>query len=438
MAIDAFVPPATDGGRGNDGTGATKPSGRAARPARPVLRAVVRMAAEVAAQPMRWLWNEQLALGKIAVVAGAANVGKSLLVTGDFAARVSVGADWPDGSACPIGDVLIASGYDGAADTIVPRLLEHGADLRRVHFLEGFADAAAEHAVSSGKGAHLLLTPGGLPLLERALRRLPEVKLIVFDPVSAFLDSGGNGTKARYVVAALQALAERCGAAFVLVAGLRDSAAKGRLAVVGPPALVSAARHLWVVARDHTAERPSTDSTDSTGSPQASSSQAGSPQASSSQASSPRASSGLRRLFMPARNNLGGESRGYAWEIIDGKVRWEAGQLERAGYFDPLVEEGRRSAGQRDAAATTFIADFLKDGPRGWAAVTQHGKAAGHKPGTLERVRAIVAETFKRRGQEGRWLWRLIGDDRTSSEGDIADFFGAGEIGLPNLDGPGF
>jgi len=34
--------------------------------------------------------------------------------------------------------VLIASGYDGAADTIVPRLLEHGADLRRVHFLEGF------------------------------------------------------------------------------------------------------------------------------------------------------------------------------------------------------------------------------------------------------------------------------------------------------------
>jgi len=53
-------------------------------------------------------------------------------------------------------------------------------------------------------------------------------------------------------------------------------------------------------------------------------------------------------------------------------------------------------------------------------------------------VRASVAETFKRKGQEGRWLWRLIGDDRTSSEGDIADFFGAGEIGLPNLAGPSF
>ena len=44
----------------------------------------------MAAQPLRWLWKDQLALRKIAVVAGAANVGKSLLVTGDFAARVSV------------------------------------------------------------------------------------------------------------------------------------------------------------------------------------------------------------------------------------------------------------------------------------------------------------------------------------------------------------
>jgi len=347
MAMDAFVSLNTDGGRGNDGAGA-KPSGGNSRPARPILRAVVRMAAEVAAQPVRWLWEGQLALGKIAVVAGAANVGKSLLVTGDFAARVSVGADWPDGSTCPVGDVLIASGYDGAADTIVPRLLDHGADLRRVHFLQGFARAdvcaAMDDPGPSGRGAHLLLTPGGLPLLERALRPLPEVKLVVFDPVSAFLDSAGNGTKARHVLSALQALAERCGAAFVLVAGLRDSAARGRLAVAGPAGLVSAARHLWVVARDRTA--------------------------------------GQRRLFMPAKNNLGGESRGYAWMIADGKVRWEPGQLERAGYFDTLVEAGHRSVAQRDAAAAAFIADFLKDGPRGWAPITLQGKAAGHKAGT--------------------------------------------------------
>ena len=57
MAMDAFVPLTTDGGRANDGTGA-KPSGPPARSAKPMLRAVVRMAAEVAAQPVRWLWKE--------------------------------------------------------------------------------------------------------------------------------------------------------------------------------------------------------------------------------------------------------------------------------------------------------------------------------------------------------------------------------------------
>jgi hypothetical protein len=170
--------------------------------------------------------------------------------------------------------------------------------------------------------------------------------------------------------------------------------------VAGPAGLVSAARHIWVVARDHTAEQ--------------------------------------RRLFMPAKNNLGGESRGYAWTIAEGKVRWEAGQLERAGYFDSLLEEASRFAGKSDAAATGFIADFLNDGPRTWAAIALHGKTAGHKAGTLERVRASVAEPFKRKEQDGRWLWRLIGDDRTSSNGDIADCFGgAGEIGFPVADGLG-
>jgi hypothetical protein len=145
-----------------------------------------------------------------------------------------------------------------------------------------------------------------------------------------------------------------------------------------------------------------------------------------------------RRLFMPAKNNLGGESRGYAWTIAEGKVRWEAGQLERAGYFDSLLEEAGRFAGKSDAAATGFIADFLNDGPRTWAAIALHGKTAGHKPGTLERVRASVAEPFKRKEQDGRWLWRLIGDDRTSSNGDIADLFGAaGEIGFPVSDSLG-
>ena len=91
--------------------------------------------ADVVPEQVEWLWRENFALGKVAVVAGQAGAGKSLLVAGDFAARVSTGSPWPDGSPCPLGDVLIASGEDGAADTLVPRLVNHGADLKRAHAL---------------------------------------------------------------------------------------------------------------------------------------------------------------------------------------------------------------------------------------------------------------------------------------------------------------
>ena len=60
-----FVRRASDGERGNDGTG-PKASSRAAPPVRPALWRVVRMAAAVAALPVRWLWKNQLAPGNVA------------------------------------------------------------------------------------------------------------------------------------------------------------------------------------------------------------------------------------------------------------------------------------------------------------------------------------------------------------------------------------
>jgi len=347
----------------------------------------VRTAADVVAEPVRWLWKDHFALGKIAVVAGVGNVGKSLLVAGDFAARVSSGSTWPDGSASPAGDVLIASGHDSAADTLVPRLCDHGADLKRVHLLEDVTGPTGEPSRAFVLGG----------LLDRGLRQCPGVKLVVIDPLSAFL----NAASSRAGLAVLQGLASRCGAAFVLVTELRESAAakaaatgSGPPAVTGLPGLVSAARSVWVLSCD--ADDP------------------------------------LRRLFMPAKNNLGTLARGYAWRLADGKVQWEPKRMERAGAGRMAADPARA---RRLAAA--FIADFLKDGPRMWGVIEAHAKRAGHKPAALERGRGGVAEPFKRTEVDGRWLWRLIGDDRTSSDGDIADLFGGDEVGLPSRSGGG-
>jgi putative DNA primase/helicase len=387
----------------------------------------VRTAADVVAEPVRWLWKDHFPLGKISVVAGASNVGKSLLVAGDFAARVSTGSPWPDGSACPVGDVLIASGHDGAADTLVPRLRDHGADLKRVHFVEGLIRPLRETrnpkleirnefgmqrkgndgnvagnskleirtpSTSSGlrgpaAAADRLFTLGGLAQLERALRQRPEVELVVVDPVSAFLDAGGSAARLAGMLSALQGLAQRCGAAFILVTALREAAGGAPLARAGSAGLMSAARSVWVLTRDPGQEQ--------------------------------------RRLFTPAKNNLGADGAGYAWRLVDGKVQWESKPLEKAAPAD----DAGRSRRRRETLAAAFIADFLAGGPRMWAAIEFHAKLAGHRPATLERARGSVAETFKRAEADGRWLWRLIGDDRTSSEGDIADFFDSVPIGPP-------
>lgn len=76
--------------------------------------------------PVDWIWNGNLAAGKLTVMAGAPGTGKTLIAL-NCAAIVSNGEiggfSWPDGTYSPAGNVLIWSGEDGVEDTIIPRLI---------------------------------------------------------------------------------------------------------------------------------------------------------------------------------------------------------------------------------------------------------------------------------------------------------------------------
>ena len=54
-----------------------------------------------------------------------------------MAATVTVGGHWPDGTRCERGNILVWSGEDDHADTLLPRLLAAGADRTRCYFVEG-------------------------------------------------------------------------------------------------------------------------------------------------------------------------------------------------------------------------------------------------------------------------------------------------------------
>src|SRR5438876_498715 len=56
-----------------------------------------RPASAVTAQPVAWLWPGRLGLGKLALLDGDPDLGKSL-VSLDLCARLSTGRPWPDGS----------------------------------------------------------------------------------------------------------------------------------------------------------------------------------------------------------------------------------------------------------------------------------------------------------------------------------------------------
>jgi hypothetical protein len=92
---------------------------------------------EVSMKRINWLWPRRIARGKVNLIAGNPGLGKSQ-ITASIAAVVSTGGLWPvDRTPCVPGDVLFLSAEDDPADTMRPRLEAAGANLGRVHVLNG-------------------------------------------------------------------------------------------------------------------------------------------------------------------------------------------------------------------------------------------------------------------------------------------------------------
>lgn len=129
---------------------------------------------EIAPEVIKWLWYGRLPQGKLVTWAGQTGLGKSFLSC-DIAARMSIGADIPfgGGECFPVSGTLMLNCEDGYADTIVPRLMEAGADLRMIRFMK-------TEKLACWTMAHL-------DSLERAIRETPDCRLVILDAASSFL-----------------------------------------------------------------------------------------------------------------------------------------------------------------------------------------------------------------------------------------------------------
>jgi hypothetical protein len=162
---------------------------------------------------VRWLWPGRFACGKLTLLEGDPDVGKSTLLL-DIAARVTTGRPMPDGYPGlgePAGVLLIATAEDGLADTIRPRLEAAGADLRLVTAIVG-VDVPGDDV------PRLFELPGDAPLLA-ALIATGGHRLAIVDATMAVLPAEVNSHRDQDVRRALHpvaAIADESGAVIAL------------------------------------------------------------------------------------------------------------------------------------------------------------------------------------------------------------------------------
>jgi hypothetical protein len=162
---------------------------------------------KVQAEAVKWLWPGRIPLGKITILQGDPGLGKST-ITLDIAARLTRGNSMPDGSPSDLpepSNVLLLSAEDGVADTLRPRLDALGADQARI-------------SVPWDEHEHLSI-PSDTGLIGRAIEQVG-ARLIVIDPLAAFLDANINSwsnQQVRRALGPLKGLAERHSTAVLCV-----------------------------------------------------------------------------------------------------------------------------------------------------------------------------------------------------------------------------
>lgn len=212
------------------------------KPAKPQREVMLINGCDLNPEPVRWLWPGWLALGKLHILAGGPGQGKTTIALA-MAATVTIGGRWPDGSRCAPGNVLVWSGEDDPADTLLPRLIASGADRSRVYFVG---------STRTGEDVQSFDPATDLPGLQAQAEVIGGVRLIIVDPiVSAVTGDSHKNTEVRRALQPVVDLASRMDAAAIGITHFskggqgNDPASR----VVGSVAFTAVARVVLVAAK---------------------------------------------------------------------------------------------------------------------------------------------------------------------------------------------
>jgi hypothetical protein len=320
----------------------------------------------VKAEQVSWLWPGRIPRGKLVIIEGHPGVGKSHLAL-ELAACISTGRSLPGSGPMEPSQVVILTAEDGLGDTVRPRLEAAEGDASRVHAVTG---------IRSGLDQRFPEFPTHCPQLLREVKSLG-AKLVIIDPLSAYLGTDINSFRDQDVRRALRPLSDlgqATGAAVVVVRHLTKATMGSAITAGGGSiGIIGQARTALLVAKDPEDQE--------------------------------------RVILAVSKNNLSAIPASLAYSIESGeggsRIRWVGESRHSA---DDLIVAGRDDD-EKSATheAGDLLRQWLADGPQPKIDIAVQAKKAGISSRTLERAKTALGVVHVREGfgPGSRIIWRL-------------------------------
>lgn len=338
---------------------------------------------QIEIKPVSWLWEGWLARGKLQILGGAPGTGKTTIAMW-LAATVTAGKLWPDSTESTVGNVVIWSGEDDPADTLIPRLALAEADLKHVYFVD---------VVRDSNGTRNFDPARDIEPLQRKIAELGGVKLLIIDPiVSAVSGDSHKNAEVRRGLQPLAHLATSTGCALLGITHFsKGTSGRDPLErITGSLAFGALARVVLVAAK---VEDETEDGDD-------------------------------RSLFVRAKSNIGPDHGGFEYELQQGDlekhpgihasvVRWGETVVGTArDLLSPPESSGEENEGSSLTHAKGFLRGLLCRGAVPSTEVYIHAEAANCSKATLRRAqKELSIQPRKEGGYFGggspQWLWEL-------------------------------
>ena len=246
---------------------------------------------------------------------------------------------------------------DGPHDTIRPRLDKLKADVTRIHNLDAVQCDGTDVALNLDEH---------LSMVERWLRAHPDVRIVVLDPLAAFLGkiNAHRNDEVRALLKKVNDRAAKLGVTFLMIdhlakpTGDRKAVHRGIASI----AFTAAPRAVWQVVQD--GEDPD------------------------------------RSMMLPVKLNLC-KATGLAFRRTDAGIEWETEPVTRTA--DEVANE-TASDTPRDEAKD-WIRELLKKGPFPGGDVEKMAATDGLCYRTVKYAKKELGVVSRKNGKTGQWSW---------------------------------